>query len=85
MRDWNDFDSNPSTELWRVYIIGKTGMWKSALLENMIYTDILNGRWVAVIDPAAAISSKLILANIRNLEPMILYSLIQQIQGIDSI
>ena len=34
-----------------VYIIGKTGMGKSTLLENMIYTDILNGRWVAVIDP----------------------------------
>jgi hypothetical protein len=26
-------------------------MGKSTLLENMIYTDILNGRGVAVIDP----------------------------------
>ena len=34
-----------------IYIIGKTGMGKSTLLENMIYSDILNGRWVAVIDP----------------------------------
>ena len=33
------------------YIIGKTGMWKSTLLENMIYADILAGKWVAVIDP----------------------------------
>lgn len=46
-----------------VYIIGKTGMWKSTLLENMIYTDILNGRWVAVIDPHGDLVET-ILANI---------------------
>ncbi len=33
------------------YIIGKTGMGKSVLLENMIMDDIKKGRGVAVIDP----------------------------------
>lgn len=34
-----------------IYIIGKTGMGKSTLLENMIFSDIQNGKGVAVIDP----------------------------------
>jgi len=34
-----------------IYIIGKTGMGKSTLLENMIFSDILNGKGVGVIDP----------------------------------
>ncbi|MCF7905870.1 type IV secretory system conjugative DNA transfer family protein [Candidatus Gracilibacteria bacterium] len=34
-----------------VYIIGKTGMGKSTLLENMIFSDIKDGKGVAVIDP----------------------------------
>ncbi len=34
-----------------MYIIGKTGMGKSTLLENMIFSDIHMGRGVAVIDP----------------------------------
>ena len=34
-----------------VYIIGKTGMGKSTLLENMIFSDILSGKGVGVIDP----------------------------------
>lgn len=34
-----------------MYIIGKTGMGKSVLLENMIYADIQAGRGVAVVDP----------------------------------
>lgn len=34
-----------------VYIIGKTGMGKSTLLENMIFSDIVNGKGVAVVDP----------------------------------
>ncbi len=34
-----------------MYIIGKTWMWKSTLLENMIIDDMRKGRWVAVIDP----------------------------------
>lgn len=34
-----------------VYIIGKTGMGKSTIMENMIASDIQKGRGVAVIDP----------------------------------
>jgi hypothetical protein len=34
-----------------MYIIGKTGMGKSTLLLNMIYSDIHAGRGVALIDP----------------------------------
>ncbi len=34
-----------------IYIIGKTGMGKSTLLENMIFSDIQSGKGVAVVDP----------------------------------
>jgi len=33
------------------YIIGKTGMGKSTILENMVFSDIHSGKGVAVIDP----------------------------------
>jgi len=41
----------PSDRRRHVYIIWKTWMGKSTLLENMILDDIKKGRWVAVIDP----------------------------------
>lgn len=34
-----------------MYIIGKTGMGKTTLLENMIFSDIQAGKGVAVVDP----------------------------------
>lgn len=34
-----------------VYIIGKTWMGKSVLLQNMIFDDISKWRWIALIDP----------------------------------
>lgn len=34
-----------------IYIIGKTGMGKSVLLENMIHSDVNRGKGIAVIDP----------------------------------
>jgi hypothetical protein len=34
-----------------MYVIGKTGMGKSTLLENMIASDLENGNGIAVIDP----------------------------------
>lgn len=34
-----------------IYIIGKTGMGKSTLLENMIFSDIQAGHGLAVVDP----------------------------------
>jgi len=45
------FGITPVDRARHMYIIGKTGMGKSTLLENMIYADILAGRGVAVIDP----------------------------------
>lgn len=36
---------------YHVYIIGKTGMGKSTLLENLIYADIQAGAGLAVLDP----------------------------------
>ncbi|MBP6981586.1 DUF87 domain-containing protein, partial [Candidatus Gracilibacteria bacterium] len=57
------FGIKPIDRARHVYIIGKTGMGKSTLLENMIYTDILNGRGVAVIDPHGDLVET-ILANI---------------------
>ncbi len=41
----------PDDRRRHTYIIGKTGMGKSVLLENMIMDDIKKGRGVAVIDP----------------------------------
>src|ERR1041385_1042134 len=34
-----------------MYIIGKTGTGKSALLNNLIVQDIMNGEGVSVVDP----------------------------------
>jgi len=34
-----------------MYIIGKTGMGKSTLLENMIIDDMKKGRGLALVDP----------------------------------
>ena len=45
------FGVKPVDRRRHVYIIGKTGMGKSTLLENMIYSDIVAGKGVGVIDP----------------------------------
>lgn len=45
------FGVKPNDRRRHVYIIGKTGMGKSTLLENMIYSDIMAGRGVGVVDP----------------------------------
>lgn len=45
------FGMGPDDRRRHMYIIGKTGMGKSVLLENMILDDIYKWRWVAVIDP----------------------------------
>lgn len=57
------FGMLPTDRRRHVYIIGKTGMGKSTLLENMIYDDIMKGRGVAVIDPHGDLADT-ILANI---------------------
>ncbi|MEK7614204.1 MAG: type IV secretory system conjugative DNA transfer family protein [Patescibacteria group bacterium] len=43
-----------------LYIIGKTGMGKSTLLENMAVQDIQNGEGVAFIDPHGGTAEKLL-------------------------
>jgi len=43
-----------------VYLIGKTGMGKSTVLENMIIQDIQNGKGVAVVDPHGDLVEKVI-------------------------
>jgi len=41
----------PNDRRRHIYVLWKTWMGKSTLLENMIIDDIRKGRWVAVIDP----------------------------------
>jgi len=43
-----------------MYLIGKTGMGKSTVLENMIINDIRAGRGVAVVDPHGDLAEKII-------------------------
>ncbi|MDD3144712.1 MAG: DUF87 domain-containing protein [Candidatus Gracilibacteria bacterium] len=45
------FGIGPNDRRRHMYVLGKTGMGKSTLLENMIIDDIRKGRGVAVIDP----------------------------------
>lgn len=43
-----------------MYLIGKTGMGKSTVLENMIISDIMAGRGVGVVDPHGDLAEKII-------------------------
>lgn len=43
-----------------MYVIGKTGMGKSTLLENMAIQDIQNGEGLAFIDPHGGTAEKLL-------------------------
>ncbi len=45
-----------------VYVIGKTGMGKSNLLENMAVQDIRNGEGVCVVDPHGEVAEKMLRA-----------------------
>ena len=45
------FGIRPDDRRRHMYVIGKTGMGKSTLLENMIYSDVIAGKGVGVIDP----------------------------------
>ncbi len=45
------FGIRPDDRRRHMYVIGKTGMGKSTLLENMIFSDVHAGKGVAVIDP----------------------------------
>lgn len=43
-----------------MYVIGKTGMGKSTLIENMVVQDIMNGNGIALIDPHGASAEKIL-------------------------
>jgi energy-coupling factor transporter ATP-binding protein EcfA2 len=43
-----------------MYIIGKTGMGKSTLLENLAIQDINNGEGLCIIDPHGSMAEKLL-------------------------
>ncbi len=43
-----------------VYVIGKTGMGKSCLIENMVIQDIQNGHGVALADPHGDLVEKIL-------------------------
>ncbi|MBU6415342.1 type IV secretion system DNA-binding domain-containing protein, partial [Patescibacteria group bacterium] len=42
------------------YIIGKTGMGKTTLLENMAIQDIQNGEGIAIVDPHGEFAEKML-------------------------
>ena len=43
-----------------VYVVGKTGVGKSTLLENMAIADIRSGKGIAIIDPHGELAEKLL-------------------------
>lgn len=51
-RGKNDpFGIKPEDRSRHMYVIGKTGMGKTALLQNMAIQDVVNGRGLGIIDP----------------------------------
>ena len=55
-----EFGSRPDDRRRHFYVIGKTGMGKSTLLENMIFDDIAKWRGVGVIDPHGDLADKIL-------------------------
>lgn len=43
-----------------IYTIGKTGMGKTTIIENMVIQDIINGNGVALVDPHGDIVEKIL-------------------------
>lgn len=43
-----------------IYLIGKTGMGKTTMLEHMVYSDIINGNGLALVDPHGDFAEKMI-------------------------
>ncbi len=54
------FGIKPKDRARHLYVIGKTGMGKSTLLENLAAQDIKNGEGVAVIDPHGSFAEKML-------------------------
>ncbi|MFC2088272.1 type IV secretory system conjugative DNA transfer family protein [Calditrichota bacterium] len=45
---------------YHFYVLGKTGMGKTTLLENLILSDVLNGNGIAVVDPHGDLIERLL-------------------------
>ena len=56
----HEFGIKTSDRRRHIYIIGKTGMGKSTLLENMIFSDIRSGKGIAVVDPHGDLADKIL-------------------------
>ncbi len=54
------FGVKPEDRLRHMYVIGKTGMGKSTMLENMAIQDIQNGEGICFIDPHGSAAEKLL-------------------------
>ncbi len=54
------FGIKPADRLRHMYVIGKTGMGKSTMLENMAIQDIQNGEGMCFIDPHGSAAEKLL-------------------------
>ena len=57
---YRKFGIKPDDRRRHMYLIGKTGMGKSTVLENMIIDDIWAGKGVAVVDPHGDLAEKII-------------------------
>ena len=54
------FGIKPEDRMRHMYVIGKTGMGKSTLLENMAIQDIQNGNGLCFVDPHGTTAEKLL-------------------------
>ncbi|NTV44914.1 MAG: type IV secretion system DNA-binding domain-containing protein [Candidatus Yonathbacteria bacterium] len=54
------FGIKASDRTRHMYVIGKTGMGKSTMLENMAVQDILNGNGLAVMDPHGSFAERIL-------------------------
>lgn len=55
-----EFGIKNDDRLRHMYIIGKTGMGKTTLLENMVVQDIQNGKGVGIVDPHGEFAEKIL-------------------------
>jgi hypothetical protein len=62
--NWRDhkkpFGIKQADRRQHIYVIGKTGMGKTTLLENMIVQDVEQGRGVGVLDPHGDLAQRLL-------------------------
>jgi len=78
---WTDmsFGIAPDDRRRHMYIIWKTGMWKSVLLENMIIDDIRKWRWVAVVDPHGDLAESVIWMIPKNTDWPIAFNMLEDV------